>query len=90
MPRGRAVASSSPAALAASRTTPLQDGEIVEEAAAAGRREPASGVRPVALVALGDVDEAGVLQDRQVAAEIAVGQRASRFRSAKAILSGAP
>ena len=37
---------------------PLEHGEIVEKAAAAGFGQAAGGVRSVALVALGDFDQA--------------------------------
>ena len=53
---------------------PLKHGEIVEKAAAAGFGKAAAGVRPVALVALGDFDQPGFLEHLQMTAEVAVGQ----------------
>src|SRR3569832_627242 len=55
---------------------PFEHGEIVEEAAAAGLGEAAGGGRTVALEALGDLDETGLLQHLQMPGEIAVGQAA--------------
>ena len=73
---GPTAASSLPAALAASRTSLFEHREIVEEAAAAGLVRRQTGVRAVALVALGDFDQPGLLQHLQMTAEIAVGQAA--------------
>src|SRR6266481_7977195 len=55
---------------------PLEHGQVVEKAAAAAFREATTGVRPVALIAFGDVDEACFLQHLKMTAEIAVGQPA--------------
>src|ERR1700674_732416 len=55
---------------------PLEHGQIVEKAAAAAFRQAATGMRPVSLIALGDVDEAGFLQHLKMTAEIAVRQPA--------------
>src|SRR4029453_5470708 len=55
---------------------PLQHGEIIEKAAAAGFREPTAGVRPVALVALGYFDQSSFLQHLKMTAEIAICQSA--------------
>src|SRR5271165_2268861 len=55
---------------------PFQHGEIVEKAAAAGLGEAARRVGTVALIALGDLDQARLLQHLQMARQIAVGQPA--------------
>src|SRR5229473_3292973 len=55
---------------------PLEHGQIVEKAASAAFRQATTGMRPVALITLGDVDEACFLQHLKMAAEIAVGQPA--------------
>src|SRR5262245_66260062 len=54
----------------------LQHLEIVEVALPALRGDPADGLRPVAVVALLDRDQAGLLQHLQVAGEIAVSESA--------------
>src|ERR1700682_5978963 len=55
---------------------PLEHGQIVEKAAAAAFRQATTGMRPVARIALGDIDEACFLQHLKMTAEIAVGQPA--------------
>src|SRR5262245_6547709 len=55
---------------------PLKHGQIVEKAAAANFRKAAARVRPVALVAFGDLDQPGFLEHLQMTAEIAVGESA--------------
>src|SRR5580692_7024613 len=62
---------------------PFEHGQIVEKAAVADFRQPATGMRPVALVALGNVDQAGFLQYLEMAAEIAVGQAAKLLEVGK-------
>ena len=76
MPSRRGGLSALPAAFEASRTRPFQHGEIIEKAAAAGFGQAATGMRPVAFIAFGDLHEAGLLQHLEVPAQIAVGQAA--------------
>src|SRR5690349_16087394 len=52
----------------------FEHGKVVKEFAPAGPGQAAAGVWPVAFIALGDLDEARLLQHLQVPAQIAVGQ----------------
>src|SRR5262249_27829141 len=52
----------------------LELGEVVEEAPTAGGRQPTGRVRPVVPEALLDLDQAGLLEDAEMPAQIAVGQ----------------
>src|SRR5215467_10688955 len=54
----------------------FEHGEIFEKAAAAVLGQAATGMRSIALVAFGDLDQAGFLQHLEVSAEIAVGETA--------------
>src|SRR6266852_3718501 len=62
---------------------PLQHGEIIEKAAAADLRQATTGMRPVALVALGDFDQSGFLEHLKMTAEIAIGQSAELLEIAE-------
>src|SRR5882724_10403153 len=61
----------------------LQHLEIIEIALAALRRDPADRLRPVAVVALLDCDQASLLEHLQVAGEIAVGEAAHLLERAE-------
>src|SRR5262245_953674 len=61
----------------------LEHRQIVEIALAALPRDPAQRLRAVVVVALFDVDEPGILQDLQMAAEIAVRQPAHALEVAE-------
>src|SRR3954447_1963720 len=54
----------------------LEHGQIIEEAAASGLGQPAGGVWAIALIALGDLDEASLLEHLQMARQIGVGEPA--------------
>src|SRR6185436_11228179 len=50
----------------------LEHGEIVEKAAAPDPGQATTGVRTIALIALGDLDQAGFLEHLEMTAEVAV------------------
>src|SRR2546426_7025292 len=61
----------------------LEDREIVEEAPAPRGREPAGRLRAMVAEALRDLDQAGLLEDAQMAAQVAVGQAAELLQVAE-------
>src|ERR1700736_4044521 len=58
---------------------PLEHSQIIKKPAAANFREPATGVRSVALVAFPDFDQPGLLEHPEMAAEIAIGESAEQL-----------
>ena len=61
----------------------FKSGEVFEIAFAARGRNAADGERAIAFVALGDFDHAGMFEHAEMAAEVAVSERAELFEVAE-------